>query len=92
LELGLHPLKDTFGPLTATALWLAMSDFLDPSRGPEQTGDFEVDPSLFFVLLGLGFLIGVVGHIAQSKVTIAIGVTMIFLATVLIPLALHVTN
>jgi hypothetical protein len=73
-------------------LLLAMSEFLDPGRGPEQTGDFEVEPSLFFVLLGAGFLIGVFGHIIKSKVMVAIGVTMIFLATVLIPIALNVTN
>jgi hypothetical protein len=78
--------------LIPTRLWLAMSDFLDPGRGPEPSGDFKVDPGFFFVLLGLGFLIGVIGHIAQSKLTIAIGLVMIFLATVLLPLALNVAN
>ena len=78
--------------MLATRVWLAMSDFLDPGRGPDQTGDFEVDPALLFVLLGVGFVIGVFGHIAQSRLTIAIGVGMIFLATVLLPVALNVAN
>ena len=73
-------------------LLLAMSDFLDPGRGPEQSGDFEVEPSFFFLLLGAGFLIGVFGHIIKSRVMVAIGVTLIFAATVAIPIALHAAN
>jgi hypothetical protein len=74
------------------ALWLAMSDFLDPDRGPEPSGDFEVEPSFFFVLLGIGFAIGVLGHITRSRTLVAIGVALIFLATVLIPIVLNATN
>jgi hypothetical protein len=72
--------------------WPLIADFLDPSQGPRQTGDFEVDPNFFFILLGLGFLIGIVGHLAKSRIVIAIGVTLIFLATVFIPIALTATH
>ena len=75
-----------------TALWLVLADFIDPNRGPKQTGDFEVDPKYFFALLGLGFVIGVIGHIAESKLVQAIGIGMIFLATVLIPLGINVAH
>jgi hypothetical protein len=74
------------------ALLLAMSDFLDPGRGPEQTGDFEVSPGFFFVVLGLGFLIGVIGHVTKVRFLVAIGVLLVFLATVALPFFLNVTN
>jgi Flp pilus assembly protein TadB len=73
-------------------LWPLIADFIDPSKGPDQSGDFEVDPAFFFVLLGLGFLIGVVGHIARSRTVVAVGVILIFAATVFIPIALNVAH
>jgi len=73
-------------------LWPLIADFLDPSNGPKQTGGFEVDPKFFFVLLGAGFVIGSIGHLARSRTVIAIGVALIFLATVFIPIALNATH
>jgi uncharacterized membrane protein len=69
-----------------------MSDFLDPGSGPDQRGDFEVSPSFFIVLLALGFLIGTVGHIVKSRTLVAVGVILVFAATVFIPIALSVSN
>jgi hypothetical protein len=74
------------------SLLLAMSDFLDPSAGPDQRGDFEVSPSFFIVLLALGFLIGTIGHIVKSRTLVAAGVLLVFGATVFIPIALSVSN
>jgi hypothetical protein len=75
------------------AHWLLIAaDFIDPSRGPDQTGDFEVDPAFFFVLLGLGFLIGAAGHLFRSRALVAIGVILIFAATIFIPIALTAAN
>jgi hypothetical protein len=74
------------------SLLLAMSDFLDPGSGPDQRGDFEVSPSFFIVLLALGFLIGTVGHIIKSRTLVAVGVILVFAATVFIPIALSVSN
>ncbi|MGH2744711.1 MAG: hypothetical protein ACRDN8_19960 [Thermoleophilaceae bacterium] len=73
-------------------LLLAMSDFLDPGSGPDQRGDFEISPSFFIVLLALGFAIGTLGHIVKSRTLVAAGVTMVFAATVFIPIALSVSN
>jgi hypothetical protein len=73
-------------------LLLAMSDFLDPGSGPDQRGDFEVSPSFFIVLLALGFLIGTVGHLIKSRTLVAVGVILVFAATVFIPIALSVSN
>ena len=74
------------------ALWPLMADFLNPDQGPRQTGDFKVNPGFFFALLGAGFLIGAFGHIIRSRTLIAIGVTLIFAATVFIPIALNATH
>jgi hypothetical protein len=74
------------------ALWPLIADFIDPTQGPKQTGDFEVDPAFFFILLGLGFLIGAFGHLVRSRTLVAVGVILIFAATVFIPIALNAAN
>jgi hypothetical protein len=74
------------------ALWPLLADFMVPNQGPQQTGDFKVDPAFFFVLLGAGFLIGGFGHLFRSRTMVAIGVTLIFAATVFIPIALNATH
>jgi hypothetical protein len=72
------------------SLLLAMSDFLDPGRGPDQSGDFEVSPSLFIALFGVGFLIGAVGHLVKSRALVAAGVLLVLVATILLPVAYNV--
>ena len=74
------------------SLFLAMSDFLDPGSGPDQSGDFEISPSFFIVLLVLGFVIGTFGHLIKSRTLVAAGVILVFAATVFIPIALSVSN
>jgi hypothetical protein len=74
------------------ALWPVIADFLNPNQGPKQTGDFQVDPAFFFILLGVGFLIGTFGHIIRSRTVVAVGVILIFAATVFIPIALNATH
>jgi hypothetical protein len=74
------------------SLLLAMSDFLDPRAGPDQSGDFEVSPSFLITLLAIGFVIGTVGHIIKSRTLVAAGVILVFLATLFIPIALSVSN
>lgn len=68
------------------------AQFLDPSRGPEQGGDFRVSPTFFLVLVVAGFLVGTFGHIIKSKTVVLAGVAMIFSGTVLLPLALAIAN
>jgi hypothetical protein len=74
------------------SLLVAMSDFLDPGRGPDQSGDFEVSPSFFIVLFGIGFLLAALGHLVKSRALVATGVLLVFLATVLLPIAYNVSN
>jgi hypothetical protein len=74
------------------ALVLVMADFLSPNDGPGQSGDFQVSPRFFLVLLGLGFLIGTVGHIIKSRTLVAAGVLLIFAATIFLPIAYTVSR
>jgi hypothetical protein len=74
------------------SLLLAMSDFLDPGSGPDQSGDFEISPSFFIVLLLAGFAIGTLGHLFKSRTLVAVGITLVFAATIFIPIALSVSN
>ena len=73
------------------ALVSVMAQFL-PDDGPGQSGDFRVSPTFFLVLLGLGFLIGTLGHIIKSKTLIAAGILLIFAATIFVPLAYTISN
>jgi hypothetical protein len=55
-------------------------------------GVFEPDPLPFIVLMGIGFVLGVGGHIYKSKTAIAAGIGMIFVATILLPLGLYLND
>ena len=69
-----------------------LAQFLDPDVGPEPTGDWRSDPKAFVALIIAGFLVGTLGHVYKSKTAVATGIAMIFLATVGIPLWLHLTR
>jgi hypothetical protein len=51
---------------------------------------FGASPTPFVVLMIVGFVIGVIGHITRIKGLIALGIGMIFLATFLLPLITNV--
>jgi hypothetical protein len=53
---------------------------------------FDPSPVPFIALMGLGFLIGVTGHIYRSRTAIATGIAMIFCATLLLPLGLYLSD
>ena len=42
--------------------------------------------------MALGFLIGVTGHVYRWRALIATGIGLIFIATLLLPLALYATE
>jgi hypothetical protein len=53
---------------------------------------FESDPLPFIVLMGIGFLVGIAGHVYKSNVVIATGIGMIFAATILLPLGVYLSD
>jgi hypothetical protein len=58
-----------------------------PGFGDEGPDDLESLLTLCFVLLGLGFGIGVLGHIIRSRVLVAIGIAVVMVGTVVFALA-----
>ena len=58
----------------------------------QQTGDFSTSPWPFIILFGAGFGIGVLGHLYGSKVLVGFGIFMVFIATLVLPLALSFSN
>jgi predicted benzoate:H+ symporter BenE len=53
---------------------------------------FSPSPTPFVVLMLVGFLVGTAGHLYRSKATIATGIGMILLATVLLPLGIYLAD
>ena len=53
---------------------------------------FGASPTPFVVLMVVGFVIGVIGHIIRAKGLVALGIGMIFLATFLLPLITNVVK
>jgi hypothetical protein len=52
----------------------------------------DLSPRAYIALMGIGFVVGVAGHVVRSKTMVAAGILMIFLATVLLPLTTHVSR
>jgi hypothetical protein len=74
------------------ALLAFIADFINPNDPPPQTGDFGVSPVFFIILFGLGFVVGIIGHLAKSRLVVGLGILLVFLATVLIPIALSASH
>ena len=51
--------------------------------------DVATDPKRYLLLLGVGFVIALLGHITRTKTLIAAGIALIFLATFILPLYFH---
>ncbi|HEY1273996.1 MAG TPA: hypothetical protein VGF25_03770 [Thermoleophilaceae bacterium] len=58
-----------------------------PGLGREGPDDLRALLTTSFVLLVAGFVIGTLGHIGQSRTLVAIGVTIVFAATIAFVLA-----
>jgi ethanolamine ammonia-lyase large subunit len=53
---------------------------------------FDPSPAPFVVLMAVGFVIGGIGHLYDSKTMIATGIGMIFLATLGLPLGIYLSD
>jgi hypothetical protein len=53
---------------------------------------FSPSPVPFIVLMALGFVVGVTGHVYRSRPMVATGIGLIFIATLLLPLAVYATE
>ena len=57
-------------------------------KGPDLTPDksLQADPTHYLILLGIGFVLAVFGHISRVKPLIATGILLIAMATVILPI------
>ena len=53
---------------------------------------FRTSPNPFIALMVGGFAVGVFGHLYGSRFIVGIGVAMVFVATLILPLALTLSN
>jgi hypothetical protein len=53
---------------------------------------FAPSPVPFVALMAVGFVVGVAGHIYGSRPLIASGIGLIFIATLLLPLAIYASD
>jgi hypothetical protein len=54
---------------------------LPPLSPPEDHGRFPIPPGIFYSLFGVGFIMGLVGHLLRSTALVLGGVLMVFAAT-----------
>jgi hypothetical protein len=52
----------------------------------------EPSPVPLLILIGLGFFVGVCGHILRSKTAIATGIGLIFLGSLGLPVLLYISD
>jgi hypothetical protein len=52
-----------------------------PGLGGEGPGDVESLLTIFYVLLGLGFFVAVMGHLFQVRALVVAGIVLVFLGT-----------
>ena len=71
---------------------MALSALVAGAVLAQATPDFETSPWPFIILFGVGFAVGVLGHLYGSRVIVAIGITIVFVATLILPLALTISN
>jgi hypothetical protein len=58
----------------------------------QERGGFSTSPWPFITLFGAGFGIGVLGHLYGSKVLVGFGIFVVFVATLILPLAINISN
>jgi hypothetical protein len=54
--------------------------------------EFGANPTPFVVMMGVGFIVALAGHVVRSRTLVATGIGLIFLATFLLPLVLNIAR
>ena len=59
---------------------------------PDPTPEFGAGPWPFIILMLVGFVVGIAGHITKTKTLVAIGIGLIFLGTFILPLLINLSK
>ena len=59
---------------------------------PDPSPEFGSSPWPFVILMLVGFVIGIFGHIIKSKPLIATGIGLIFMGTLVLPLIVNLSK
>jgi hypothetical protein len=74
----------------ALVLFLAIPAALIPNWVPDRAGGgSEIRPAPFLAMFGFGFLLAAAGHLYKSNFVVGLGIAIVFVAMVLIPIALY---
>lgn len=73
----------------ALVAFLAIPAAIIPNYVPERSGGgLNIEPAPFLAMSGFGFVLAVGGHLYKSQFAVGLGIAIVFLALVLVPLAL----
>ena len=79
--------------LLALVAFLAIPAAIIPNYVPERSGGgIDVQPAPFLAMFGFGFLLAAAGHVYKSQFVVGLGIAIVFLALVLIPVALFIAG
>lgn len=53
---------------------------------------YNPSPVPFILLMALGFLVGMAGHVYKSNTVVAVGIALIAVSTLLLPLGLYLSG
>ena len=71
---------------------MGFTDLLGAVVIAQDAGDLSTSPWPFITLFAAGFGLGVLGHLYGSRVLVGFGIFMVFIATLVLPLAINLAN
>lgn len=77
----------------ALVAFLAIPAAIIPTYVPERSGGgLDIEPAPLLAMFGFGFVLAAGGHLYKSQFVVGLGIAIVFLALVLIPIALVVSG
>lgn len=73
----------------ALIAFLAIPAAIIPNYVPDRSGGgLDIEPAPFLAVFGFGFVLAAAGHLYKSQFVVGLGIAIVFLALVLVPVAL----
>jgi peptidoglycan/LPS O-acetylase OafA/YrhL len=78
--------------LLALVAFVAIPAALVPNYLPDASGGRRIEPAPFLAMFGFGFLLAAAGHLYRSNFVVGLGIAIVFLAMIIVPLALYASG